>query len=141
MKLVGIPVRHTVENRPMRPLRSAASEVVDVARASTTTHQRLRDRLVVIAVATVGIDLICAVGAFLLERHAQQTEIKTFGSSLFWTSTQLLTVSSQLKNPISAGGRVLDIFMEAYAITVIAALAGSIGTFLHKRSLEIDEEA
>lgn len=68
------------------------------------------------------------------------TEIKTLGSALFWTSTQLLTVSSQLKNPISAGGRVLDVLMEAYAITVIAALAGSIGTFLHKRSLEIDEK-
>jgi hypothetical protein len=123
----------------MRPLHFAVSEIVGVARAATTTHRRLRDRLLVIAVATVGIDLICAIGAFLLERHAQQTEIKTLGSALFWTSTQLLTVSSQLKNPISAGGRVLDVFMEAYAITVIAALAGSIGTFLHKRSLEIDE--
>jgi hypothetical protein len=124
----------------MRPLRFAMSEVVDVARAATTTHRRLRDRLVVIVVATLGVDLLCAVGAFLLERHAQQTEIKTIGSALFWTSTQLLTVSSQLKNPISAGGRVLDVLMEAYAITVIAALAGSIGTFLHKRSLEIDEK-
>jgi len=125
----------------MRPFRFAGSEILDVARAATKTHRRLRDRLVVIAVATLGVDLLCAVGAFLLERHAQQTEIKTIGSALFWTSTQLLTVSSQLKNPISPGGRVLDVFMEAYAITVIAALAGSIGTFLHKRSLEIDEKA
>jgi hypothetical protein len=125
----------------MRPFRFAVSEILDVARAATKTHRRLRDRLVVIAGATLGVDLLCAVGAFLLERHAQQTEIKTIGSALFWTSTQLLTVSSQLKNPISPGGRVLDVFMEAYAITVIAALAGSIGTFLHKRSLEIDEKA
>jgi hypothetical protein len=56
-------------------------------------------------VATVGVDLLCAVAAFLLERHSQQTEIKTFGSAAFWTTTQLLTVSSQIKNPISAGGR------------------------------------
>lgn len=125
----------------MRPFRFAGSEILDVARAATKTHRRLRDRLVVIAVATLGVDLLCAAGAFLLERHARQTEIKTIGSALFWTSTQLLTVSSQLKNPISPGGRVLDVFMEAYAITVIAALAGSIGTFLHKRSLEIDEKA
>jgi hypothetical protein len=133
-------VRLAVENRPMRPFRFAGSEILDVARAATKTHRRLRDRLVVIAGATLGVDLLCAVAAFLLERHAQQTEIKTIGSALFWTSTQLLTVSSQLKNPISPGGRVLDIFMEAYAITVIAALAGSIGTFLHKRSLEIDDK-
>jgi hypothetical protein len=36
-------------------------------------------------------------------------------------------VSSQIKNPISVGGRVLDVFMEIYAITVIAALAGASG--------------
>ena len=57
---------------------------------------------------------------FLLERHSRQTEITTFGSAVFWTTTQLLTVSSQIKNPISVGGRVLDVFMEIYAITVIA---------------------
>ena len=88
--------------------------------------------------ATVAIDLFCAIAAFLLERHSHQTEIKTFGSAAFWTTTQLLTVSSQIKNPISFGGRILDIFMEIYAITVIAGLAGAVGTFLQKRGQEID---
>jgi uncharacterized membrane protein YbhN (UPF0104 family) len=124
----------------MRPMRTALSEIHKVARAATTTHRRLRDRLAVIALATFGVDLVCAVLAFLLERNADQTGIKTFGSALFWTSTQLLTVSSQLKNPITPAGRVLDVFMEAYAITVIAALAASMGAFVHKRSLEIDAE-
>jgi hypothetical protein len=77
--------------------------------------------------------------AYLLERHSQQTEIKTFGSAVFWTTTQLLTVSSQIKNPISAGGRMLDVFMEIWAITVVAALAGAFGSFLQKRGQEIDE--
>ena len=93
-----------------------------------------------IVVATVGIDLFCAIMAFLFERHSQQTEIKTFGSAVFWTTTQLLTVSSQIKNPISAGGRILDVFMEIWAITVVAALAGAFGSFLQKRGQEIDEE-
>jgi hypothetical protein len=53
----------------------------------------------------------------------------------------LLTVSSQLKNPISGAGRVLDVFMEIYAITVIATLAGAMGSFLQKRSEEIDAAA
>jgi hypothetical protein len=57
---------------------------------------------------------------------------------LFWTSTQLFTVSSSFKNPISPGGRILDIVMEAYAIIVIATLAGALGTFLQKRGLEIE---
>ncbi len=90
--------------------------------------------------ATVGVDLFCAITAFLLERHSQQTEVKTLGSAAFWTTTQLLTVSSQIKNPISAGGRILDIFMEIWAITVIATLAGAIGTFLQKRGQEHEHQ-
>src|SRR5665213_248026 len=97
--------------------------------------------LVAIGLATIGVDLFCAVIAFLLERHSTQTEIKTFGGALFWTSTQLLTVSSNIKNPISAGGRVLDVFMEIYAITVIAMLAGAFGSFLQKRGQEIESAA
>ena len=125
---------------PLRVLGSAAGEFRDVLRAATPTHRRLRDHLVTIIVVTVGIDLFCAIAAFLLERHSQQTEIKTFGSAAFWTTTQLLTVSSQIKNPISAGGRILDVFMEIWAITVVAALAGAFGSFLQKRGQEIDEK-
>ena len=77
---------------------------------------------------------------FLLERHSRQTEITTFGSAVFWTTTQLLTVSSQIKNPISVGGRLLDVFMEIYAISVIATLAGAFGSFLQKRGQELDDK-
>ncbi len=119
-----------------RPVRGAAREVHRVARGATRTHRHLRDRLVAIALATVGIDLACAVVAYYAERHVRGTEIHSFGSAIFWTSTQLLTVSSQLKNPLSAGGRVLDVFMEAYAITVVATLAGAFGAFFYKRGLE-----
>ncbi|MFZ0387936.1 MAG: ion channel [Solirubrobacteraceae bacterium] len=117
---------------------AAAREVRDMLRATTPTHRRLRDALVAIVAATLGIDLLCAIAAFLLERHAHQTQIHTFGSAAFWTTTQLLTVSSQIINPLSAGGRILDIFMEVYAITVIAMLAGVFGSFLQKRGREID---
>ena len=34
---------------------------------------------------------------------------------------------------------MLDVFMEIYAITVIATLAGAMGSFLQKRGAEIDE--
>jgi hypothetical protein len=123
---------------PFRVLASAGREFRDVVRATTPTHRRLRDILVAVITATIGIDLFCALLAFLLERHSQQTEVKTFGSAAFWTTTQLLTVSSQLKNPISVGGRILDVFMEIYAISVIATLAGAMGGFLAKRAQEID---
>ena len=122
-------------------LRGAVDEVRDVVRAGTPTHRRLRDRLVAIGLATVGFDVVCAVLAFLFEHHQKQTQIESLGSALFWTTTQLLTVSSNIQNPISFPGRVLDIVMEIYAITVIGALAGSIGAFLIKRAEELDAAA
>jgi hypothetical protein len=123
---------------PLRVLPVAAGELRDVLRGASPTHRRLRDILVAVTLCTLGVDLLCAVLAFLLERHSQQTEIKTFGSAVFWTTTQLLTVSSQLRNPVSARGRILDVLMEIYAITVIASLAGAFGSFLQKRAQEID---
>jgi hypothetical protein len=125
---------------PHRVLAAAGREVYQVARAATPTRRRLRDHLTAVAVATIGIDLICAVIAFLVERDSKETEIETFGSALFWTSTQLLTVSSQIKNPISTGGRILDVFMEIWAVTVIAVLAGAMGSFLQKRGEEMSEK-
>lgn len=119
-------------------MRRSGREVRGVLRAETPTHRRYREHLTVIVVATIGVDLVCAVLAYLLERHARGNEIHTFGSAFFWTTTQLLTVSSQLRDPISFGGRALDIFMEAYAISVIAALAAATGAFLQKRGLELE---
>lgn len=119
-------------------LRGAAREVHDVLRGGTLTHRRLRDRLVAIGLATVGFDVVCAVLAFVFEHHQKQTQIESLGSALFWTTTQLLTVSSSIQNPISVPGRVLDIVMEIYAITVIGALAGALGAFLIKRGEELD---
>ncbi len=122
-------------------MRATAGEVRDIACARSATHARLRDRLVGIALATIGIDLICGVLAFVFEHHAKQTQLTSFGSALFWTSTQLLTVSSSILNPISTPGRLLDVAMEAYAITVIAGLAGSVGAFLVKRGHELEQAA
>jgi hypothetical protein len=121
-----------------RVMREASDEVRQVVRGRTPTHAHLRDRFVAIALAPAGIDLVCAVLAWLFERHADQTEITTFGSALFWTSTQLLTVSSSIKNPITTPGRVLDVAMEAYAITVVAGLAGAVGAFMVRRARETE---
>jgi hypothetical protein len=122
-------------------VRNTAAEVRDVVRAQTPTHSRLRDRLVGIALVTIGFDLLCAVLALVFEHTAKQTQVTSFGSALFWTSTQLLTVSSSIQNPISTPARLLDVAMEVYAITVVASLAGAMGAFMVKRGAEIDEAA
>jgi hypothetical protein len=125
----------------VRVLGETAAGMRDLLRAGTPTHSRLRDRLVAIALVTVGVDVICAVLALLFEQHQKQTQIKSFGSALFWTTTQMLTVSSNIQNPISFAGRVLDVVMEIYAITVIGSLAGVLGAFLIRRGEELDAAA
>ena len=104
-------------------------------RGSTPIHFRLRRRLIVIYGATFVVAIFGALAVFFFERHAPNTEIHTYGDAIFWTSAQLLTVSSQLKNPISTGARVLDIFFEIWAISVVAVLAGSVGTFFTHKHL------
>jgi hypothetical protein len=115
-----------------------------VARGMTPAHRHLRSRLAGLLVATVALDLAASGLVWRLERGAPGTAIHNLGDALFWTSTQLLTVSSQLPNPISAPARVLDVLLQAYAISVVAILAGSFGAFFHGRTMErvgaLDEE-
>jgi hypothetical protein len=113
-------------------------EIRAVARASTPSHAHLRERLVAVAVVTLVVDAVGSVLVLLSERHAAGTEITNIGDSAFWTTAQLLTVSSQMVNPISTEARLVDLGLELYAITVVAALAGSFAAFFHRRGLERD---
>jgi hypothetical protein len=125
----------------VRVVRCTVGEIRQIVRGGTPTHSRLRDRLVALLLMTVGIDLICAVLALLFEHGGAQSEVSTFGSAMFWTSTQLLTVSSNIKNPVSTPGRILDVAMEIYAISVVGGIAGSLGAFLIKRGEELEQAA
>jgi hypothetical protein len=119
-------------------LRDRRKELAAVVRGDTLTHELLRSRLLFLFLATLVLDVVASLLIFMFERHASGTEITNIGDAVFWTSTQLLTVSSQLRNPISTPARVLDIFLQAYAISAVAFLAGSFGAFFHRRGAEID---
>ena len=116
--------------------RTAAHEVASVARAETRTHQFLRDRLLVTLVVSLVVDFVGAWLMLVFEHDARGTEISNFGDAVFWTSAQLLTVSSQMKNPVTTGGRVVDIFLEAWALIVVTSLAGTFGAFFHQRGVD-----
>jgi voltage-gated potassium channel len=127
--------------RVMGPWKRFATEVRDVFMGRTDTHRHLRERLVVLMSVLVVVDVIGSFAIYFLERHAPMTEITTIGDSFFWTSAQLLTVSSQLHNPITTGGRILDIFFEFLSISVVTSLAGSFGSFFVHRSEERKRES
>ena len=78
---------------------------------------------------TAVVDVIGAVLIWAFERNAKGTEIHGIGDAFFFSTVQLLTVSSQLKNPVTAAGRVLDVVLEAWALFVVTAVAGSFAAF------------
>ena len=92
-------------------------------------HRRLVARLLVALSVTLVVDLAGAVLVWLTERHAHGTDIHGFGDALFFTTVQLLTVSSQIRNPLTAAGRVVDVLLEVWAVIVVAGSAGAIATF------------
>jgi hypothetical protein len=92
-------------------------------------HRRLVARLAIVLVITLIIDAVGSVLIYILERDAKQTEITSFGDAVFFTTVQLLTVSSQIKNPLTPAGRIVDVFLEVWAVIVVAGSAGAIASF------------
>ena len=92
-------------------------------------HRRLVARLLVALGVTLVLDLVGAVLVWLTERHAHGTDIHGFGDALFFSTVQLLTISSQLKNPLTAAGRIVDVGLEVWAIVVVASIGGSFAAF------------
>jgi hypothetical protein len=93
-------------------------------------HRQLISRLLLILVATLVIDAIGTVLVYFAERHARGTDINTVGDAFFFTTVQLLTVSSQIKNPFTTFGRAVDIVLEVWAVLVVAGSAGAVASFL-----------
>ena len=79
-----------------------------------------------------GRSLVFFAGTVLIwafESGQKGSDIHGFGDAAFFTAVQLLTVSSSAKNPLSSGGKVLDVFLEIWAIFVVTAVAGSFASF------------
>jgi hypothetical protein len=112
------------------------NEAVMVVKGMSPVHVRLRSRLGSLLAASVALDLVASVVIYFAEQGQSGTGIRTFGDALFWTSTQLLTVSSNLPNPLSTPARILDVALQVWAISIVAILAGSFGAFFHHRGME-----
>ena len=116
-----------------RLLRDLALEFHKLTRGRTDEHSKLRDRLVTAFLATLVFDAICTVLMYWLEHGKQNSNIASVWQAFFWVTAQLLTVSSQMRNPVTTGGQIVDIFLEFWAISVVAAVAGAFAAFLQKR--------
>jgi hypothetical protein len=92
-------------------------------------HRRLVARVVLAMTLTLLVDVISAVLVWYFEHGIKGGDINGFGDAIFFSTVQLLTVSSQIKNPLTVGGRIVDVFLEIWALFVVTSIAGSFAAF------------
>jgi hypothetical protein len=117
----------------IRAMAAADDLAAHVEHEMAVARVRFRSRIAMLAGASVALDLVAAGLALAFEQGAQHSFANYF-DALFWTTTQLLTVSSQLPNPERAATKVLDVVLEAWAIIVVASLAATFSDLLHNRT-------
>ena len=92
-------------------------------------HRRLAARLLIALGLTLVVLVIGSVLIWVFEAGVKGGDIHNFGDAVFFTSVQLLTISSAITNPLTVGGRVVDVALEAWAVFVVTAVAGSFAAF------------
>ena len=98
-------------------------------------HRLLIARLSIVALATLVVDAVGTVLVYLAERNAPQSEITSLGDALFFTTVQLLTISSQIRNPFTTWGRIVDVLLEIWGVLVVAGTTGAAAAFF----LQVDD--
>ena len=92
-------------------------------------HRRLVARLVMALALTLIVDAVGTILIWAFEPHGPKSDIHNLGDALFFSTVQLLTVSSQIKNPLTAAGRFVDVFLELWALVVVTGVAGAFAAF------------
>lgn len=125
---------------PHQHIQRAGREFAAVVRADTRPHEHFRNRLLAILWVTVAVIVLGTLVVFVVEHHRGNPDLDSLYDSFLFTSSQILTASS-VAIPATGGIRLLEVFFDIYALTVVAALAGSFGSFFHARSLALNEAA
>jgi hypothetical protein len=92
-------------------------------------HRRLVARLALAIASTVLVVLVLGALMCVFESGDDRGQIHNYWDAFFFATVQVLTVSSQMPNPVTTPGRIVDIVLELWAIVVVTSLAGSFATF------------
>ena len=92
-------------------------------------HHRLFARLLLAFLLSIGVFVVGTILIWAFESGRHGSDIHGVGDAAFFAAVQLLTVSSSVKNPLTSGGKIVDVVLEVWAIFVITAVAGSFASF------------
>ncbi|MEP7334284.1 MAG: ion channel [Actinomycetota bacterium] len=110
-----------------------------VARNPKRPHRVFRRRVVTGLVLVAAADAVGSVLMYVFEQGAEGGKINAFTDALFFSTVQLLTISSQMPNPVTGPGRIVDVALELVGISFVAALAGAFASFfLHVGAERVD---
>jgi hypothetical protein len=99
------------------------------SRNPPTAHFLFRRRVKEALVLVAAVDAVGTLLMWLFEDDARRSEIHNLWDAFFFSTVQLLTVSSQMRNPVTTGGRIVDIFLELTALFLVTAIAGAFASF------------
>jgi hypothetical protein len=113
----------------VRDTRRVVRDEIDRLTTWGERHRQLLARLTIALVLTAIVDVVGATLMWMFDDDVRRSDITTYGDALFFATVQLLTVSSQMTNPVTTAGRLVDVFLEVWALFVVAAVAGSFAAF------------
>ena len=82
--------------------------------------------------AIVLVAIVDVVGSLLMwgfEDEVGRSEIHNLWDAFFFSSVQILTVSSSMLNPVTTPGRIVDIVLEFVGVGLVSGLAGAFASF------------
>jgi len=92
-------------------------------------HRRLLARVIIAIALSLVADFVGAILMWSYESGLKGSSIHGFGDALFFSTAQIVTVSSSYANPLTNAGQVVDVVLELWAIFVLTAVAGSFASF------------
>jgi hypothetical protein len=107
-------------------------------RSAPRAQHVLRARILWAFLLVGVIDVLGTVLMWHFEDEAAGGAIHNAWDAFFFTTVQLLTVSSQMPNPVTTGGRVVDIFLEVTALGLVSGIAGAFASFFFHVGAERD---
>ena len=102
-------------------------------------HRVLRRRVVTGLIIIAIADAVGSVLMYVFEKGEAGGAINAFTDALFFSTVQLLTISSQMPNPVTGPGRIVDVGLELFGLFVVTAFAGAFASFfLHVGAEKVD---